>query len=654
MTFNTLSLKYRIAAVIFVLEAVMMIMVLSLTFSSANNFVQEQVKETEATIIGLISNLSRAAFIINEYDDLQPYVEQAIQAPHIEKIMIMDHDNIILISGDSQDIGNIYDEKNVSTNGWKEQRISNATGYLGKIAIKYSHEQLQEATGHSFYIGTTAAIIGMTIIAFIGIITGNLLTRRLHCVADTAKTMSAGDLDARTQLTGSDEIAELGQAFDDMAEKLKQQIHSLTQREQELHNSREELEQRVRERTLELATASEEAIKANQAKSAFLATISHEIRTPMTAIIGFAELLEDKSINDEDHKQATDAILTSGKHLLQLITDVLDIAKIEADKLELDIQTISPADVIDPIAKIVQPIADKNHVVFTHEYRTVMPELINTDAIRLRQVLLNLLNNAIKFTENGKVELIVSHHKVSNIICLDIIDTGIGMNKEQLGRIFNKFEQADSSTTRKFGGTGLGLSLSRELVQLLGGDIAATSTPGVGSHFTIKIPCNTRMEQTNTKWSNLSISTQLNESQNLEGLRLEGHVLIVEDTEILRIMTSKTVSATGATVSYATNGIEAIKKVQEEHFDLILMDMQMPVMDGVTAVEKLRSMDIEIPIVMLTANVLKTDQLRCLEAGCDNFLAKPVKRSAIHSVLAKHLRAERPVEAQEIEDICVE
>lgn len=629
-----MSLKYRIAAVIFILEAVMMVIVLSLTFSSANNFIQGQVKENEDTIIALISNLSRAAFIINEYDDLQPYVEQAVQAPHIDKIMIMDTHDVVLVSSDSLDIGLNYSQvRDSQSQDWNERQINNASGFLGKIAIKYSHQQLQAATQQSFNAGTAAAIIGMTIIAFIGIVTGTLLTRRLQIVSNTAKEMSSGNLSARANLKGSDEIADLGDAFDDMADKLKQQFSSLKQREAELDSIREQLENRVQQRTEELAKARDEAISANNAKSAFLATMSHEIRTPMTAIIGFAELLRDPNLQQDDLEQATHAILTSGDHLLQLINDILDLAKIEADKLALEILPITPADIITQIREIVKPFADKNNVSFFDNTITPLPEFIHTDAVRLKQILLNLCNNAIKFSENGFVNLNFGYNKQTDTMRIDIIDTGIGMSPEQLEKIFNRFEQADSSTTRKYGGTGLGLALTKELVTLLKGTIDVESTLGKGTHFTIHIPCASETPIDNHKPSISRPATE--EIKSLP--KLTGRVLLAEDTELLQLMIGKTIRLTGAQVTFAQNGEEAVQLSGLNAYDLIFMDMQMPQMDGISAVHAIRQRGDKTPIIMLTANVLKTDQLRCIEAGCDEFISKPINRQTLYTILDKYL-----------------
>ncbi len=378
------------------------------------------------------------------------------------------------------------------------------------------------------------------------------------------------------------------------------------------------------------------AESANKAKSAFLAHMSHEIRTPLTAIIGFSEsVLAGQSC--EQNEQALKTILRNGKHLLAVINEILDLSKIESDKLEVEIIRTNLFNLIEDVIQLMQLQAMEKGLGFSVEYNFPIPVYIQTDPTRLKQVLLNLCSNAIKFTDKGFVKVSVAYSAFEKNIDITISDTGVGISATQLERLFKPFAQADSTTTRKYGGTGLGLYISRQLVKQLGGDIYVESLKNVGTKLLFNI--STGEVQSDDIAMNEDDAMRYKEKDLTLGVvpELQGNILVAEDSEDNQNLFELFISATGASVDIAVDGIEAVEKVQRGHYDLILMDMQMPRMDGVQATKKIIKLGYTIPVVALTANVMKEDRECCYQAGCTGFLSKPVDRDEFYKVLSEHL-----------------
>ena len=380
---------------------------------------------------------------------------------------------------------------------------------------------------------------------------------------------------------------------------------------------------------------------SNDAKSAFLANMTHEIRTPLTAIIGFSKVLQSGNPSPEKLKKSTNIIVKNSEHLLQIINDILDLSKIEENMLEISKNEISLYQLLQDVNNIIaQSILDKK-LSFVIHYTYPLPKFITTDEIRLKQILINLLANAKKFTDKGHVYLYASYTTESNTVNFCVEDTGIGLSSSQQKTIFNAFTQADSSTTKKFGGTGLGLSISRILSQKLGheenGELVVKSELGHGSQFSFSIDPGEK--------NNLTLCSDLNSfivEDELEydfdnQLQVSGNILLVEDTIDNQELIGTILKDVGASVSYANNGQEALDLCQEEVFDLILMDMQMPIMGGLEAVTTLRSRDYNGAIVMLTANAFEKEKQACISAGCDNFLMKPLDINALFDNIEKYL-----------------
>ncbi len=409
---------------------------------------------------------------------------------------------------------------------------------------------------------------------------------------------------------------------------------------------------------VELEELNRAVVAANQAKTEFLANMSHEIRTPMTAILGFTELLLGEECTPYTCQERANSLVTikrNGEYLLQLINDILDLSKIEAGGLDIERITCSPTNVVGDVESLMCVRANAKGLSLEIEYASAIPESIVCDPTRLRQILINLVGNAIKFTETGSVRLVtrfVQDGARTVRLQFDVIDTGIGMTEEQTCRIFLPFAQADASTTREFGGTGLGLAISQRLAGLLGGHITVRSVPERGSTFCLSIPsCPTDdvlMPEEAAKA--VAAGRQDTEQIDLSDAMLDCCILLAEDGPDNQRLISFLLKKAGANVTLAENGQIAAEKALAAleagtPFDVILMDMQMPVMDGYTATRKLREAGYAAPILALTANAMAGDRAKCCSAGCDGYATKPIERAKLFSTIVRFLDPARQTTA---------
>ncbi len=422
--------------------------------------------------------------------------------------------------------------------------------------------------------------------------------------------------------------------------------HEITDRrraEQSLKESTKSLQEANRR----LGEACEKAESANKAKSEFLANMSHEIRTPMTAIIGFSEVLLESAPTGEV-AEACHIIKRNGDHLLNLINDILDLSKIEAGKHKINLEDASPRQIVADVVSTMQVRADAKGLRIGVEFLDGVPSVIRTDPLRLRQILVNLLGNAIKFTEVGGVHISVRSGPRSHdapTLLFSVSDTGIGIATAHLSLLFQPFSQADTSAHRSFGGTGLGLAISKRLAAMLGGDITVFSVIGSGTTFNLTIATGSPSGNTLTDAATSSQPAETNERPDFPTSNCR--VLLAEDGPDNQRLIAFLLRKAGAEVTVVEHGQKAVDLLLQDPatntFDIVLMDMQMPVMDGYEATIQLRQAGYQGPIVALTAHAMTEDRRKCLDAGCDDYLAKPVDRHALLEIVAKHAKSVQPI-----------
>ena len=449
------------------------------------------------------------------------------------------------------------------------------------------------------------------------------------------------------EVSGTREIRELATSFNDMSgelaranQELLQEVAIRKQAEAELRAHHEELEKLVDLRTRDLEVARDEALQASQTKSAFIANVSHEIRTPLTPIIGFAESMLQDNPDAETRNSLLNSIIRNGRHLFNIINEILDLSKIEANKLEIENIDVDLSQIYRDIDSVIGVLARDKGLEFRKGFSNPVPRRIHSDPTRIKQILMNLLTNAIKFTERGHVGLYCEFDPERKLLNFTVCDTGIGIPQDKMDRLFMAFSQADTSTTRRYGGTGLGLYISQRLARLLGGDITVMSQEGGGSRFQVTIAAessdpNDLITAPDMSESTTSYATGLPASIP----QLSGHVLLAEDSPDNQLLISHYIRKTGAQVSTAENGQIALGMALAHDYDLVLMDMQMPVMGGAEAVELLRAAGCQTPIAALTANAMKGDREHYTRIGCNDFLGKPIRQRVFYQVLAKYLPA---------------
>lgn len=538
---------------------------------------------------------------------------------------------------------------------------------LGRLKRQASQEVVSEGETHRqtlAFRNQSAVSLAVVYLAYVTLLwcwISRRISQPLRQLSDEAQTAQAEDREFRFQPFGPTEVHRLTESFARLVGGLERRV---SERTEHLHRVNQDLEKAV-----------EQARAADVAKSEFLANMSHEIRTPMTAITGFAENLVETGLMDKANSEQADAIQTilrNGDHLLSLINDILDLSKLESGDLDVNTDSVSPFELTTEVVEQQLEKAAAKNLSLQIEWPKPLPSEIQIDATRLRQILGNLLDNAIKFTEQGGVRVVVSSEQAdpkaaAAKLRFAVHDTGVGMAPEHLEKVFQTFNQADTSMSRQFGGAGLGLTISRHLARLLGGDLTVASNPGEGSTFELSIEA---AVSANAEWitapvknaddaapspdveSDTSASTGDGASdataakpktpaKKPAAAKLDCRVLLVEDGPDNQRLISFILKKAGAEVTVCENGQlgfdEAMRCWREETpFDVILMDMQMPVLDGYQATTMLRDEGYERPIIALTAHAMAHDRQRCLDAGCDEYNTKPIDRKKLIELVGEY------------------
>jgi signal transduction histidine kinase/ActR/RegA family two-component response regulator len=445
------------------------------------------------------------------------------------------------------------------------------------------------------------------------------IEKGVKAIIKGAELVSSGELNTRVTVYSRDEIGQLAISFNNMTETLADNLKSI----KDLKATKDNLK-----REKERAEISEKS------KQLFLAKMSHEIRTPMNGILGFARLLSE-SLQEKEQREYIHIIIKSGEDLLVILNDILDLSRMEAGKTIFESLPFNPADVVQTTILMVKGKASQKGISVRYVFDEKLPEAVVGDSVRLSQVLLNLVSNSLKFTSEG--EIVISAKCLSETeevvwLAFGVKDTGIGIPLDKQEKIFESFEQATNDTARKFGGTGLGLSIVKQLIQLQNGELSLTSTPGLGSDFQFRLPY-TKYKEKAEKPADQDTVTQLPDGHGIS-------ILIAEDNVINQMLATKVLKKQGFDVEVAENGLTALNKYLEKDFDIILMDLQMPEMDGYEATKKIRALaglKGKVPIVAMSAHTIKGEYEYCIDIGMNDFVSKPFNPRELYEKIFKYV-----------------
>lgn len=585
------------------------------------------IKITAVTIwIILLLSFSITVPFISTFETAseKEYSWQSLQFVHLIESLLHDNRSTVGIRQDARKFFKKSDIKHVVFNinnetielGNKHEQGYHVTSQIKTpfeaIEINFSFPSLKRgATLERVKYGSS--IVGFSVIFSLLLfwLNSKIIQQPFEHIINIIQRISKGESKLRLNSDRKDEFGLVSKFLNEM-------LDTIDNNQLQLKKTNTDLIEEIRNR--------EEALAASQQKSTFLANMSHEIRTPLSSILGYSERIRfDKARDKQQQNEMLDIVLQNGNHLLHLINDILDLSKVEANKLTIEKRAFSIVTITEHVKRLLNEKAMDKGIKLIINYKMPLPEKIINDPTRTKQIILNLASNAIRFTDDGKVEINISYNQHEDMLNIEVCDSGIGMTKEQQKNLFNPFSQADSSISRRYGGTGLGLTISRRLAQLMDGDIRVESIKDLGSRFTCSIKAG-YLQNENT----LLTAINPNElhakdiTKPIENTDIGGHILLVEDTYEIQQLVKAYLEDYGIVIDTADNGLQGVEKALANNYDIILMDIQMPVMNGREAIKELRLNEYKKPIIALTADALTEHEQEFIQIGFDATLTKPI------------------------------
>lgn len=614
-----LSFRARTILGIALIEALMLLVLVWLSLDYLEKSNRSEMVERTNVLAAEFAFLAKDAVLATDLASLQSFVDNLAESPGVVYVAVRDEQRVLAERGAEEAVPDLGDGPAGSLVGdryYTRAPISVGDTVFGYVDMGASLSRLQVLLADARRNFVLIAAVEIVLVALFSLMLGTLLTRRLAELRDAARAIAAGGPGATVSVRGRDELAETAAAFNAMSTQL-------AQNESELRNARDAAEQ------------------ANREKSRFLAYMSHELRTPLNALLGSLDIVLDGHLTS-DQRGFANVARDSGSVLLNIIEDVLDLSRIESGKLALKPEPTAVGTVLETVAGIVRPLAEAKGLRLEIAADDATAQWVQADAPRLCQVLVNLASNAVKFTDEGTVTLRTHASNVAEGQCtlnFEVADTGQGIAPDKQASLFEDFSQAGDSTGRRGGGLGLGLAIAQRIISTMGSNISVESVPLVGStfRFSLQLPL---AEPPLAPQTAAPDAPRASERESGTALPL----LVVEDQPANQMVMTAMLQKAGFDVRVAGNGEEALEAVARERFGVILMDINMPVMDGLEAtrrIRRLRSAAANTPVIALTANAITEDRESCLAAGMDSFITKPIRAEKLIAEIRRWYRAEQ-------------